>query len=275
MDWKKRAKLLLALCGGGAAVGIPFYLMTHPYAPKSFAQLTLGIAGSVIMISGAGFYALRKRVKRLRSFGQMKHWLNFHILFCLLGPLLIAYHSALTVKAPNSGVAFYAMLVVVASGVVGRYIYRHFQFTLSGERATLREMCEEIGQLDEKLRARFSDSHTITDMIRRFFELRERQKQGGLLRSFYTMVRLDWLERRLRRRVRIFLRPGRFRPAAPSPITPGSIEDLLMKRISLEKKTSALEVTAKLFSYWHQFHVPLIWILGLTFLIHIAAVLIF
>jgi len=273
--WRSRFKLVLLLLGCGLAIFLPAYLISHPYPPKSFAQLILGIIGAVMMASGAMFYALRKRIKALKKLGQMKYWLNFHITFCLLGPLLVTYHSAMTVKAPNSGIAFYAMLVVVASGVVGRYIYRHFQFMLSGERATLKEMCEEVDQLDLKIRDYFAESQKMTGMITKFFDLREGQKSGGLVRSFYTMVRLDWLETRLRRQIIRYLRHKGPHIALNKSPDAGSFESILIKRISLEKKTAALEVTTKLFSYWHKFHVPLIWILLFSFIAHVAAVLIF
>ena len=272
---KSSFKLLLLILGCGLAILFPVYLIRHPYPPKSSVQLILGITGAGMMASGVMFYALRKRVKALKRLGQMKYWMDFHITFCLLGPLLVTYHSAMTVKAPNSGIAFYAMLVVVASGVVGRYIYRHFQFSLSGERANLKEMTEETDLLDQKINQYFSESQKILSLIRKFFELREGQKSGGLVRSFYTMARLDWLERKLRRKIIRYLKQKGSPPTLNKSHGEGSFENILIRRISLEKKTSILEATTKLFSYWHKFHVPLIWILLLSFIAHVAAVLIF
>ena len=273
--WRSCFKLLLLILGCGLAILLPIYLMQHPYPPKSVVQMILGIAGSVMMASGVMFYTLRKRIKALKKLGQMKYWLNFHITFCLLGPLLVTYHSAMTVKAPNSGVAFYVMLVVVASGVVGRYIYRHFQFSLSGERANLKEMSEETDQLDQKINQYFSESQKVISMIEKFFELREGQRAGGLVRSFYTMVRLDWLERRLKQQIIRYLQHKASKITLNKSPKERLFEDLLIKRISLEKKASILEATTKLFSYWHKLHVPLIWILLFTFIAHVATVLIF
>jgi hypothetical protein len=273
--WRSSFKFTLLLLGCGLALIVPVYLIQHPYPPKSFTQLILGISGSAMMASGAVFYALRKRIKVLKKLGQMKYWLDFHITFCLLGPLLITYHSAMTVKAPNSGIAFYVMLVVMASGVVGRYIYRHFQFSLSGERANLKEISEETGQLDQQINQHFSESQKMISMIKRFFELRQGQKSGGFVRSLYTMVRVDWLERRLRRQIVHYLKNKRPLVASNTSSAGGPFETLLITRISLEKKASILEVTTKLFSHWHKLHVPLIWILLLSFIAHVAAVLIF
>ena len=268
-------KLFLLILGCAVAVFLPVYFVGHPYRPKSFISILLGIIGSSMMVSGAFLYALRKRVTLLKKLGKTKHWLDFHITFCILGPLLIVYHTAFTVKALNSAVAFYTMLIVVTSGLIGKYIYSHFQFTLSGERATVKEMNQEIGQLDQKINEHFPESQMIVNTIKKVFELREKQKASGVLKSFYTMFRVDRLEKKLRRQIRRFLLQKGRRFSFTR--TPGevSFENILMKRISLEKKISVLEATTKSFSYWHDLHVPLIWILFFSFIVHVAAVLIF
>ena len=266
-------KLLLLILGCGTTILLPVYFIWHPFPPKSFIPLLIGIIGSVMIASGVIFYALRKRISALKKLGRMTSWLNFHIMCCLLGPLLVVYHSAFTVKAPNSAIALYSMLIVVASGVVGQYLFRHFQFSLSGERATLKEMNEETDQLNQKVQQYFSEPQKIIGTIKTFFAVREWQKSGGLVRSFYTMVRLDWLERKLKRQIqrylaskpqRIFSTPGQ-----------GPFENLLIERISLEKKIFVLEAATRLFSFWHKLHVPLVWILIMTFIVHVTAVLIF
>ncbi|MBI3609679.1 MAG: hypothetical protein HY204_03145 [Nitrospirae bacterium] len=275
MEKRAESKLVLLVLGCGLAIVLPIYFSWHPYSPKSFVALLLGIIGSVMMVFGALLYALRKRIKVLRSLGKMSVWLDVHITLCILGPLLVVYHTGFMVKSPNAAIAFYVMLIVVASGVIGRYIYRHFQFSLSGERATLKEITQEIDQLDQQISQRFSESQTILGTIRIFFELRDKQKSHGPLRSFFLMVRLDRLEKKLKRQIGRLLRQQGGMPAFNKMENQGSFETVLIKRINLEKKISALETTTKLFAYWHKLHVPFIWILAFTLIVHIAAVLIF
>ena len=262
-------KFFLAVIGVGLALGLPVYFQSHPFNSGDFVPHLIGIIGSAMMFIGAAGYVIRKRVKALKKVGKIKHWLEVHILLCLIGPLLVVYHSAFSIEAPNSAIAYYAMLVVVGSGVVGRYIYRHFQFSLSGERASLQEMSEEADQLNEKIKVQFSDSQKILDTITKFFSLRKSQPSGGLFRSLYLIIRMDSLEGKLKRQLKGYLK---LRKAVAAQ---GSAEDTLIKRISLEKKISSLEVTTKLFAYWHHLHVPFIWLLLLTFIVHVVAVLIF
>jgi len=272
---RKTFHCLLFTGGLAAAVYLPIHYTNHPYDAKSFVPHLLGIIGTAMMASGAIFYVLRKRIKALRNFGRMKLWLDAHIVFCLIGPLLIVYHSALNVLAPNSAVALYVTLTIVASGVVGRYIYRHFQFSLSGERSGLKEMVEQAGHMDEEIKRRFVNSENILESISRFFGLREKHRSGGILSSLYLLIRLDLTERRLKRQIKPFLSGAgqRVRPGAR--IDQASLEAVVLQRIKLERKISTLEAALKLFSFWHKLHVPLVWILILTFIIHIAAVLVF
>jgi len=268
-------KIVLLVLGCGLAIALPVYFSLYPYSPKSFYALLLGIVGSVMMVVGALFYALRKRIKWLRNTGKMSFWLEAHITLCMIGPLLVVYHTGFMVKSTNAAIAFYAMLIVVASGVIGRYIYRHFQFSLSGERASLKEMIQEVEQLDQEIQKQFARSQSVLDTIHAIFDLREKQKSLGPLRSFFQMMRFDRLEKKLRHQVGGFLRPVEAASSIRHTGNHGSIESILFRRISLEKKISALESTTKLFAYWHKLHVPFIWILAFTLIIHIAAVMVF
>lgn len=270
-----KLKLTFLILACAAGIALPVFLSAHPYRPKETLPRWLGIIGSAMMIGGALFYTLRKRIKALKGFGKMKGWLDVHIFLCLFGPLLIVYHSAFAIKAPNSAVAFYVMLIMVASGLVGRYIFRHFQLTLSGERANLKEMGEEAERLNAKIQDHFGDAQKLLATITSFFDLRAAPKPGGFFALVVVMFRLDRLERRVRREI------GRYLETQGRPISRGSLseeksfEAVLIRRISLEKKISALEVTTRLFSYWHKLHVPIVWTLLFTFLIHIAAVTLF
>ncbi|MBI1820679.1 MAG: hypothetical protein HY036_01255 [Nitrospirae bacterium] len=265
----KLLKFIFFSAGCGLAIGLPVYFQSHPFNSGDFIPHLIGIIGSAMMFIGATGYVIRKRVKAFKKVGKIKYWLEAHILFCLIGPLLVVYHSAFSIEAPNSGIAYYAMLIVVGSGVVGRYIYRHFQFSLSGERATRQEMSAEADQLNEKIQEYFSDSQKILDTITKFFGLRENQQSSGLFKSLYVMMHTDWLEGKLRKQVKQHLKQRK------SVASPDSVESALVRRISLEKKISALEVTTRLFSYWHNLHVPFIWLLLLTFIVHVVAVMIF
>ncbi|MBI3605711.1 MAG: hypothetical protein HY202_06765 [Nitrospirae bacterium] len=264
-------KFLLFVLGVGAAIYFPVYFNSHPFRSGDDIPHLIGIIGSVMMFVGAAFYVIRKRVAAFKKAGKIKYWLEAHILFCLVGPLLVVYHSAFSVLAPNSAIAYYAMLMVVGSGVAGRYIFRHFQLALSGERATLNEIAEEKEKLDEEIKHRFGNHQKILTSISRYFSVRENQENKGFFGLVFTMIRLDFSETKLIYQLRIYLSREERRKILDSK----TADSLIGTRIRLEKKVSSLEMTAKLFSYWHKLHVPFLWLLIVTFIFHVAAVLIF
>ena len=59
----------------------------------------------------------RKRFRFLQILGATRHWFRLHMIFGLLGPLLILYHSNFHLGSFNSRVAFYAMLLVAEMSV--------------------------------------------------------------------------------------------------------------------------------------------------------------
>jgi hypothetical protein len=268
-------KWLLLIAGSAAAIYLPYYFSIHPYRVNTFIPNLLGVIGGLMMLSGALFYVLRKRVRALKQMGHMKYWLNAHIMLCLYGPLLVLYHSGLSVRAFNSGVALYTMLVVLFSGVAGRYIYRHFQLTLSGERASLKEMRGEIDGVITDVTARCPDAGPIAREIAGLLSPVQRPQLGGSIGSLLLMIRLDWRARRLRSRIGRRLRQGGGALRLLNERDRRAIEHALLRLINLEKTIAGLEATARLFALWHTLHVPLIWLLVVTVIVHMAAIALF
>ena len=84
-----------------------------------------GISMALVLL-----YALRKRMKLMRRAGNMEGWYYFHLLGGVLGPLIIVFHTGFTIKSINSGVALFTMITIVLSGVFGRYIYTRIGYSL-------------------------------------------------------------------------------------------------------------------------------------------------
>lgn len=79
----------------------------------------LGIVGFLLMAIGTGGYAWRKR----RSGpGSMQRWLQVHVVSGLVGPYLVFLHTGFAFRGV-AGVSFLLVAVVVASGIIGRFVY--------------------------------------------------------------------------------------------------------------------------------------------------------
>lgn len=103
---------------------IGWFLPLHDYiTPREGVGYALGWIGAIGMML-ASSYALRKRFHRLFDWiGNQRMIFDVHIIFGIFGPILILYHCGYKLGATNSNVALYSMIAVVASGVIGRYLY--------------------------------------------------------------------------------------------------------------------------------------------------------
>jgi len=101
----------------------------------------LGIIGSFFMLVGVAAYMIRKRYRRWSRLGVLKHWLEFHIFLCTLGPIMVLFHTAFKFGGLVA-VSFWSMVAVFASGIAGRFIYIQIPRTIEGRELTLREVRE-------------------------------------------------------------------------------------------------------------------------------------
>ena len=98
-------------------------------------------------------YPLRKTAKWMRGWGNISYWFNIHMIFGILGPTLIIFHCNFQLGAFNSNVAFFSMLIVMFSGIVGRYIFIKINFNLAREKVTLNELQDRVGISRDDIRS--------------------------------------------------------------------------------------------------------------------------
>ncbi len=123
-----------ALLVFGAALawrGASFYLLDlharvdHPdfrvLSPGSPVGHGYGVVGTGLIMTNL-LYLARRRLPRLQV-GSMRTWLDMHVFTGLLGSLLVLFHSAFQLRSPVASLTAGALLLVVLSGVVGRYFY--------------------------------------------------------------------------------------------------------------------------------------------------------
>ena len=92
---------------GAAFATLAGFLLTRRYElvdPEYGAGYWLGIVGAALMAILL-LYPLRKRLRVLHGLGSTRHWFRMHMIFGVLGPILILYHSNFTSGSLNSNVA--------------------------------------------------------------------------------------------------------------------------------------------------------------------------
>lgn len=86
-----------------------------------------GVFGGILMLILFS-YPIRKYLFAYNGWGTMKQWFSAHVFFgSLLTALLVFHTNFFNARSLNGRIAFYSILVVVASGFVGRYILRRIQ----------------------------------------------------------------------------------------------------------------------------------------------------
>ena len=114
------------------------YYLTAEHGPG----YALGIAGGVMMLLLL-IYPLRKRFRFMNHVLALRTWFRLHMLLGVVGPMCILFHCNFSLGSANSNVALIAMCLMVASGMVGRFLYSRIHFGLYGEEVSLRELQQQ------------------------------------------------------------------------------------------------------------------------------------
>jgi len=98
-----------------------------------------GLIGTGLMVIAA-IYPIFRRISVFRWLASNTMWFDFHLMAGTVGPMFIGLHSVLRLDSWVSA-AFWSMIIVVASGFLGRYLYTQVPELASG--AELEELDHE------------------------------------------------------------------------------------------------------------------------------------
>ncbi len=230
--------------------------------PSGTVGLALGISGSALMLAMQA-YSLRKRWKRLGTLGKLPRWLEFHIFCGILGPVLVTFHTSFKFNGIVS-VAYWSMLLVVASGFVGRYLFVRIPKSIRGQELTYAEVEQQAVELRSNLLQTSLPPALMT--LVDAFEARVLPPAGtdpGWHGIIFGELRLRYELSRLRRRIR---------RAGVAPALLHKVVDLIADRAVLLRRLAYLKRTKKLFEMWHVFHRPLAYVMLLIVIIHVGTV---
>ena len=118
--------------------------------PSGTIGLHLGMFGFFLFLL-LYLYPIRLRWAWLGRQGSSRHWLDFHVLLGLIAPLIITFHSSFKFGG-IAGVAYWIMIFVALSGLVGRYIYAQIPRTLNFAELSLKEGQEQGAKLAEQIK---------------------------------------------------------------------------------------------------------------------------
>jgi len=221
----------------------------HPqnnwFKPSGLFGQGLGIIGTGMILFGVTIYIARKRYNFLSKFIRLKYLLEFHIFLCTLGPILILFHTAFKFGGIVS-IAFWSMVAVVLSGVIGRFIYIQIPRTIEGRELSLSEVKNMKTDLASVLSEKFKLNNNMVEKIVSFTN--EQNKSNYSIRSLKKELKRNNLPKKERA--------------------------LILKAVknerSLTKKINRLETMQRLFKYWHVAHMPFALIMLVIVVIHVG-----
>ena len=237
----------------------------------------LGIVGASLMAILL-LYPVRKKLRFMRHFGATRHWFRIHMIFGVLGPVLILYHANFRLGSLNSNVALFCTLLVAVSGLVGRYLHAKIHTDLDGHRTTLRELAERA-RLTAEQRARASA--LVPDLLERLtaFDAHVLQPPHGLLASLALPAKLAISTRieglRLGALIRRQLRTQSRRStviAAQRRRLKTAMNRFVREHLRRVRRVAELNSYERMFGLWHLFHLPFFYMLVVTAIFHVIAV---
>lgn len=243
-----------------------FHDSHQAFKPSGIIGHGLGIFGSLAMLIGVGIYMARKRFRFMARLGLLKHWLEFHIFLCTLGPILVLFHT--TYKFGGIvAISFWSMVAVFLSGIIGRFIYIQIPRTIEGRELSLNEVHEMKKGIDQILETkRELDDDSRSFIQNTMLEQEEQKNQKGLFSIFSD-----------------YFKDLKKRNNLKSKLKKAGIPKEEMKRIlklagnemSLNRQIKRLGLMQEMFRYWHVAHLPFALVMLIIMLIHVGVTITF
>ena len=256
--------------------GMPYYLASagararsplNPWLrPSGYIGQAAGIVAFLIFVF-LWLYPLRKKFRALAFTGAVGRWLDVHVSAALLMPLLVGVHAGWRFEG-IIGLGFLSILVVCASGVIGRYLYSRIPRTRSGT-----EM--DLAQVGAERRAVLTEICAATGLTPAAVELRlaigrDKLQDRGLSRALTDLVRSDLTRWRAVRRFRAEL--ARRGKDGLDPEVLRRVTSLASREAALAGQVRMLDATHRIFRLWHVAHRPVAITALVAVTVHVAVV---
>jgi hypothetical protein len=223
-------------------------------------------------------YPIRKRHPSWRVIGSIPLWFNLHKILGIAGPVIILFHSNFGLGARNSNVALFATLIVMTSGIIGRYIYSRINSSIYDGKSALRGLLTDVDAFRDHLGDGVGASDLLAE-IRAFGQMAVDRPPQTMIGSLVFGGLLDARSRVLRRRI---VAAAQSELAARATEAGWSWFEQMRRSARVDAVVSSYfrrlrnvarhHFFERLFSLWHVMHLPLYFLMIVTALVHVWAV---
>ncbi|MFA6457095.1 MAG: hypothetical protein WCW40_09775 [Bacteroidota bacterium] len=246
----------------------PFHVRYDELKPSGNESHGYGIIGAAMIIVGVVMYSSRKRIRMFNQIGKIKYFLEFHIFLCLLGPLLVMYHTTFKFGGIIA-VGFWSMTAVASSGIVGRYLYVQIPKGIQGNELDIKELEEESARIRKRLEEQYGlDEIDLKKIDSIAFPKKQPSTSLFALLLFFIVGDLT-----LRPRLNKIIRHLHSHAVDVSTVKKAAA--IAGERIKLLRRIQFLEQLKHYFHYWHVIHLPFTMIMFIILCIHVGVAVAF
>ncbi len=246
----------------------PYHERYDDLKPSGLESHGYGIVGTAMVMIGVMTYSSRKRVRAFNQIGKIKYFLEFHIFLCLLGPMLVLFHTTFKFGGIVA-VSFWSMTAVALSGLVGRYLYVQIPKGIEGNEIDIKE----LEQTNVTLRNQLYEQYGLDEVDLKKIDslaLPRSQATPSLLSMLVFFIIGDMTMRaRLTKIVR------HLHSHSVDAQTAHRVVAVASERIKLTRRIQFLEQMKHYFHYWHVIHLPFTVIMFIILFVHIAVAVVF
>ncbi len=151
LAFRKRRYLWISLLISGLAIAI--YLLNAPQEPANGGTLlgyTLGTVAALLILL-LTWFGVRKR-RYASTMGSVQGWLSAHVYLGLALFVIALLHTGFQFGYNVHTLAFVLMVLVIASGLYGVYVYMNFPSRLSENRGDINrsELLDQLEDIDNR-----------------------------------------------------------------------------------------------------------------------------
>lgn len=225
-----------------------------------------GIIGAVMMLLLL-LYPLSKKARFMRNIVATRYWFKGHMILGIAGPLLILFHCNFGTGSTNSNVALFSMLLVVFSGLVGRYLFRQTHKGLYGKQLNY----EELRNQHLIYKKNLQQSSLNTDQVCLLLDEIEsisNDPDKSLIHSWKNILKVRKKSKQLYRQLKKLTKKITVQQRHP-------IIDLktnVQAELQTLQSMAGLAFYNRLFSIWHVVHLPFFYMLIVTAIVHVVVV---
>lgn len=277
LAWRAADALLYALIAA-LVMAARWISQLGLYHPSDDVGYWIGVTGGSMMLLLLA-YPLRKRVRAFQRWGKAKWWLWFHMAMGIGGPVLILAHCTFQTGSLNAAVALYSMLIVAASGVIGRFLYLRVNQGLHGEMAALQLLRKRAGLEPGAENSKLAFAPTVEARLRAFEHAHLGAAHSSPWSRWRRFLALPYARLQLMRACLPELKDALERLGAARQWTRAErmrqerlARKLLRRHAQAVSRVAQFDAYERLFALWHVAHVPFVYLLVASAVVHIVAV---